>query len=122
MCIAYVYATSLHALTASPSFLASSRTTGHIIFGIFGVHSNNSEIAHTVSERNILAKNVHPFLVSLRFSFQTSEKLYLGLDYIPGGELFVVLQVPPHEYTRVTRMHTRTMTYMHTPLTCRLSG
>jgi hypothetical protein len=53
------------------------------------------EIEHTVSERNILAKNAHPFLVSLKFSFQTEHKLYLGLDYIQGGELFVVLQVPP---------------------------
>lgn len=50
------------------------------------------EIQHTKAERNILAKNAHPFLVSLKFSFQTADKLYLGLDYIPGGELFVVLQ------------------------------
>lgn len=46
-----------------------------------------------MSERRILQENNHPFLVSLKFSFQTHDKLYLGLDYIPGGELFVVLQV-----------------------------
>lgn len=50
------------------------------------------EIAHTVSERKILAKNTNPFLVSLKYSFQTPEKLYFVLDYVNGGELFVHLQ------------------------------
>jgi serine/threonine protein kinase len=44
---------------------------------------------HTVmSERNILKKVTHPFVVGLRFAFQTSSKFYLGLEYAPGGELF----------------------------------
>ncbi len=51
------------------------------------------EIEHTVSERKILATNTNPFLVSLKFSFQTPEKIYFVLDYISGGELFVHLQV-----------------------------
>eukprot|EP00052_Salpingoeca_macrocollata_P020545 m.172964 g.172964 ORF g.172964 m.172964 type:complete len:517 (-) comp21289_c0_seq6:69-1619(-) len=54
--------------------------------------SDRGEIAHTVSERQILAKNTNPFLVSLKFSFQTPEKLYFVLDYVSGGELFVHLQ------------------------------
>lgn len=44
---------------------------------------------HTVfSERNILVKIKHPFIVSLSFAFQSVSKFYLGMEYIPGGELF----------------------------------
>jgi serine/threonine protein kinase len=50
------------------------------------------EIAHTLSERNVLIQATSPFLVNLRFSFQTPEKLYLVLDYMNGGELFYHLQ------------------------------
>lgn len=31
---------------------------------------------------------VHPYIVTLRFSFQTPSKLYLVLDFINGGHLF----------------------------------
>jgi serine/threonine protein kinase len=30
----------------------------------------------------------HPFIVSLRFAFQTSQKLYMVFDFFNGGELF----------------------------------
>ncbi|KAJ3060659.1 hypothetical protein HDU98_003407, partial [Podochytrium sp. JEL0797] len=51
------------------------------------------EIVHTMSERNVLINATKsPFLVSLKFSFQTPEKLYLVLDYLNGGELFYHLQ------------------------------
>lgn len=41
-----------------------------------------------MAERNVLLKNVrHPFLVGLRYSFQTPEKLYFVLDYVNGGEV-----------------------------------
>lgn len=48
---------------------------------------------HTViRERNILAKARNPFIVQLRFAFQTDRKFYLGLEYVPGGELFRRMQ------------------------------
>ncbi|KAJ3051632.1 hypothetical protein HK097_007356 [Rhizophlyctis rosea] len=50
------------------------------------------EVAHTLSERNVLIQATSPFLVGLKFSFQTPEKLYLVLDYCNGGELFYHLQ------------------------------
>ncbi|KAJ3411148.1 hypothetical protein HDV05_002662 [Chytridiales sp. JEL 0842] len=50
------------------------------------------EVAHTLSERNVLIQASSPFLVGLKFSFQTAEKLYLVLDYMNGGELFYHLQ------------------------------
>lgn len=33
-----------------------------------------------------------PFIVGLKFSFQTEEKLFLVMDYLPGGELFFHLR------------------------------
>ena len=44
--------------------------------------------SHIMAERSVLLKNVrHPFLVGLRYSFQTPEKLYFVLDYVNGGEV-----------------------------------
>ncbi|XP_057442374.1 serine/threonine-protein kinase AtPK2/AtPK19-like [Lotus japonicus] len=43
------------------------------------------------SERDILTKVDHPFIVRLRYSFQTKYRLYLVLDFINGGHLFFQL-------------------------------
>jgi len=45
-----------------------------------------------MTERWILQHNTSPFLVSLKFSFQTSHKLYFVMDYFAGGELFAHLE------------------------------
>jgi serum/glucocorticoid-regulated kinase 2 len=50
------------------------------------------QVAHTITERNVLEGIDHPFVVSLRFAFQTDEKLYMVLDYFTGGELFLHLK------------------------------
>ena len=50
------------------------------------------EVEHTLAERNVLAKINNPFVVNLKFSFQTPEKLYLVLAFVNGGELFHHLQ------------------------------
>ena len=44
-------------------------------------------ILYAMTERNILSQMHHPFMVSLHFAFQTSDKLFLVLDYLPGGDL-----------------------------------
>jgi len=51
-----------------------------------------NEVEHTKSEKSILMKLEHPFLVKLHYSFQTPDKLYFIMDYINGGELFFHLQ------------------------------
>ncbi|OHT01574.1 AGC family protein kinase [Tritrichomonas foetus] len=52
-----------------------------------------SNKVHTIiSERNILLQSHHPFIVSLKFAFQTPSKFYLGLEYAPGGELFHLMK------------------------------
>lgn len=43
------------------------------------------------AERNVLTAVVHPYIVTLRYSFQTSKKLYLVFDFINGGHLFFQL-------------------------------
>ncbi|KAL3748317.1 hypothetical protein ACJRO7_009536 [Eucalyptus globulus] len=47
-----------------------------------------NHVDYMKAERDILAKVVHPFIVPLRYSFQTKSKLYLILDFINGGHLF----------------------------------
>lgn len=51
-----------------------------------------NQVEHTKAERAILQQLDHPFLMNLRFAFQTKEKLYLVLDYVRGGELFFHLK------------------------------
>lgn len=50
------------------------------------------EVTHTMAERTVLARINNPFVVPLKFSFQSPEKLYLVLSFINGGELFYHLQ------------------------------
>ncbi|KAI8100028.1 kinase-like domain-containing protein [Halteromyces radiatus] len=50
------------------------------------VHTKNAE--HTKAERQILEEVRNPFIVQLMYAFQTNDRLYLILEYAPGGELF----------------------------------
>lgn len=53
------------------------------------------EVAHTLGERNILVRTAiteSPFIVGLKFSFQTPTDLYLVTGFMSGGELFWHLQ------------------------------
>lgn len=46
------------------------------------------QIDHTKTERIVLEKIHCPFLIHLVYAFQTTEKLYMVLEYSGGGELF----------------------------------
>lgn len=46
------------------------------------------QVVHTMTERQVISNINHPFIVSLRFAFQTDTKLYLVTDFFNGGELF----------------------------------
>lgn len=50
------------------------------------------EVTHTLLEKFVLSKVNNPFIVPLKFAFQSPEKLYLVLSFINGGELFFHLQ------------------------------
>lgn len=45
-------------------------------------------VQHTLAETAVLRRIKHPFIVSLKYAFQTDDKLYMILDYLNGGELF----------------------------------
>lgn len=53
---------------------------------------NQKDTAHTKAERSILEAVKHPFIVDLMYAFQTGGKLYLILEYLSGGELFMHLE------------------------------
>lgn len=44
-------------------------------------------VKYAMTERNVMSYFNHPFIVGLKFAFQTSDKLYLILDYCSGGDL-----------------------------------
>ncbi|XP_029677944.1 RAC-beta serine/threonine-protein kinase B isoform X1 [Formica exsecta] len=46
------------------------------------------EVAHTLTENRVLRTTNHPFLISLKYSFQTADRLCFVMEYVNGGELF----------------------------------
>lgn len=46
------------------------------------------QLEHIKTERNVLAKVQHPFIVKLKFAFHNKKKLYFVMEYCPGGELY----------------------------------
>lgn len=50
------------------------------------------QVEHTKAERSILCEIHHPYIVCLRYAFQSEEKLYLITDYYSGGSLFYHLR------------------------------
>lgn len=51
-----------------------------------------NHLSYMRAERDIMTKVDFPFVVGLKFSFQTDEKLFLVMDYLSGGELFFHLR------------------------------
>jgi protein-serine/threonine kinase len=50
-----------------------------------------NQVEHTKTERRVLEKLKHPFIVRMKYAFKDREKLYFVLDYCQGGELFFYL-------------------------------
>nr|XP_014284942.1 RAC serine/threonine-protein kinase isoform X2 [Halyomorpha halys] len=46
------------------------------------------EVTHTLTENRVLRTTSHPFLISLKYSFQTADRLCFVMEYVNGGELF----------------------------------
>ena len=47
-----------------------------------------NQILHTKTEKEVLEKIEHPFLIKLYYAFQNDTKLYLVSEFMQGGELF----------------------------------
>lgn len=52
----------------------------------------NDQVENTKAEQHILKEISHPYIVRLRYAFQNAEKLYLIMDYYPGGSMFYHLR------------------------------
>ncbi|CAO0803118.1 unnamed protein product [Mucor circinelloides] len=52
-----------------------------------------NEVDTAFNERNVLVQSLSsPFIANLKYSFQTTNHLFLVMDYFPGGELFDFLE------------------------------
>jgi len=49
------------------------------------------QVKRVMMEKDILTSIDHQFLIKIHASFQTEKKLFLVLEYCPGGELFGLL-------------------------------
>lgn len=63
------------------------------------------QVEHINSERNILDKIRHPFIVELYSTYQDQLNVYMLLSYIPGGELFSHLRRAGRFSADVTRFY-----------------
>lgn len=53
---------------------------------------DRAQLSLIVSERNTLTKISHPFVVNILFAFQTWSKFYIGMEYVPGGDLIGLMR------------------------------
>ena len=51
-----------------------------------------NQVSHTQTERAMLEKLKHPFIVRLNYAFQDSKRLYFLTEFLQGGELFFHLR------------------------------
>jgi len=87
-------------------FLATKKDSGNV----YAMKSLKKEMiekrnqrVHTKTEREILEGVDSPFIVQLRYAFQTPDRLYMIMDFVNGGELFFHLR----RSTRFTEERTR---------------
>ncbi|OHT07173.1 AGC family protein kinase [Tritrichomonas foetus] len=66
------------------------------LFALKTVHKmrllQSKKVNTILAERNIMRRCEHPFIVSIKFAFQSATKFYLGLEYIAGGEIFSLMR------------------------------
>lgn len=49
--------------------------------------STNNLRRYAMTERNVMSALDHPFMVRLVYAFQSPSRLFLVMDYYPGGDL-----------------------------------
>lgn len=50
------------------------------------------QVNQIFNEKRILRAVEHPFLVDLKFSIKDNSYLYLGMEFVNGGEMFTHLR------------------------------
>ena len=56
------------------------------------MHKKN-QVLHVRAERDVLSEAKNPWIVDLKFSFQDNKYLYLGMEFLPGGDLMSLLMI-----------------------------
>merc|ERR1719229_1934060 len=56
------------------------------------IADSKTDVRHTRTERDVLVRVDHPFLIKLHYAFETAERLYLVQEFCRGGELFRLLE------------------------------
>jgi serine/threonine protein kinase len=49
-----------------------------------------------LTEHRFLATTDHPFITKLYHSFRSEERLFMVMEYCPGGELFTLIRKQPN--------------------------
>lgn len=65
----------------------------------------DKQVVNIFTERGILIRLRHPFVVSMQYAFQTKEKLFFVMDYCAGGDFFHYLQKIRKFSEHVTRFY-----------------
>lgn len=78
-------------------FLVRDRLNGeHLALKVIektSVYENDDAYRHALDERLVLEMACdHPFILNLRYAFQTTKRLYLVTEYCDGGDLFDYLK------------------------------
>lgn len=66
----------------------------------------NKITRYAVTEKNVMSKISHPFIVGLNYAFQTDDLLYLILDYCPGGNIGELLDRVNNLNEETAKMYT----------------
>ncbi|OHS95069.1 RAC family serine/threonine-protein kinase like protein [Tritrichomonas foetus] len=74
------------------------------LFAIKSIHKAPLMMDHhtdiILGEINIMKGLYHsPFVVDLKFAFQSATKFYIGMEYLPGGDLLTLLSNTPNLLT-----------------------
>ena len=77
----------------------------------------NNQRIYMKNEKEIMQKLTCPFIVQLHFAFQSQSKLYMVIDYLPGGELFFHLRRMRSFSEQLTRFYSSeilaSLEYLH---------
>lgn len=71
-------------------FLVESEASGEL-FALKSIEKGRDMKQYLQTERNVLTRLDHPFIVRLHWAFQTATHLYLVVDYCAGGDLSELL-------------------------------
>mmetsp|Transcript_3659 Transcript_3659/g.4044 ORF Transcript_3659/g.4044 Transcript_3659/m.4044 type:complete len:392 (+) Transcript_3659:1-1176(+) len=79
-----------------------------------------NQVNSAMSEKSIMQQADHEFVAALRYSFQNERNLYLVMDFMPGGELFMHLKRVKKFEEDTVRIYAAEVTlaleYLHTKL------